>query len=224
MRDNITAMGRGETWFEGATPSAADIADDSFLDYCGETKVFEDYNWNDRGIKSCRLGKRQVVCRLVRNTSGITLYGKRLVRLDMTNPNKVSGYAENTGLECYPTDEFLPATGVPNGDLFWIVIKGPAVVLTGMNGADFGTTSFTAGQVLGGLTTSGTSTATGTTASAGRLSGFIVTAATMTTTTQQLDLLNFATNWVGKAISAMTSGQTNADCLIDVRRDKAGWP
>lgn len=218
MRDNITTPGRGETWFMGDT---VDTSQD-LSNFLGFTKVFEDYKWDDRGIKSNRLGGRQVVCRLVKNASGITLYGKRLAQLDPANPNQVLGYANTTGGECYPIDEFLPATGVPSGDLFWIVIKGPAVVLTPMTGAGFATTSIAAGDALGSLTTAGASTQTGTTATAGRVAGFAVAAAT--TAGQFTDLLNFAINWVGKAISARTSGETNADLLIDVRRDKAGWP
>jgi hypothetical protein len=219
MRDNISTPARGETWYQGGTIDTDNLA---AVEREGDTKIFEDVDWsNTAGVKPHRSG-RKVVCRLVRNMSGITLYGKRLVTLDPTNPGRVTGFADTTAEECYPTDEFLPAAGVPNGDLFWIVISGPAVVLTPMTGAEFGATSIVAGDRIISLTTSGASTAAGTTGVPGRAAGFVFVAST--TIAQMTDLVNLATNHVGRAMSAKTSGQTNSDLLIDVKRGGGGYP
>lgn len=219
MRDNITTPERGQTWYNGDTPDGNDT---SFENVIGCTKVFEDVKWGDRGIKPSRTGQRSVVCRLLRNVSGITVYAKDLVQVDPTNPNHILGRARTTGQKCYPVDEFLPATGCPNNDLCWVVVKGPAIISTPMNGADFSTASIAAGAILAALTTSGGSTTAGTTASAGRVAGFAIVAAT--TVAQFTDLLNVAVNTVGMAMSAITSGQTNADILVDVGAERAGWP
>jgi hypothetical protein len=218
-RDNLSTPNRGETWYEGRTIDTNNLLG---VEVEGSTKIFEDITWGDRGVKGYRTGIRGVVCRLVRNMSGTTLLPKRLVVLDPTNPNRVKGYADTTALECYPVDEFLPAGGVANGDLFWIVIKGPAVCLTPMNGGVFGNTSINAGDSLCSLTTSIASTQTGTTAEIGRVATFVVVAAT--TIAQFTSLINFGLNNFGRAMSAKTSGQTNADILVDINRDKGGYP
>lgn len=218
-RDNISTPNRGETMYQGVTP---DLNDLKFAEIEGITKVFEDITWNAAGVKPARTGDRMVVCRLVRNMSGVTLYAKRLVQIDPTNPNRVTGYADTSALECYPVDEFLPAAGVPPGDLFWIVIKGPAMCLTPMDGGPFGNTSIAAGDRLQSLTTTGGSTGAGTTAKAGRVATFVVVAAT--TAGQFSDIINHVTNYIGRAMSAKTSGQTNADILVDIKRETNGYP
>lgn len=218
-RDNVSTPERGMTLYNGQVIDTSNL---QYIEYEGQTKIFEDKNWGDRGVKSDRLNGREVVCRLVRNMSGQTLYGKRLVQLDPTNPGRVLGYSNTLAGEAYPVDEFLPAAGVPHGDLFWIVIKGPAVILTPMTGAEFQSTQITAGQVLVAGTTSAASTAAGTTGSAGRIGGFNAVAAT--TAGQFTDILNYAVNWIGRAISAATSGNTNTGILVDVKRGGAGYP
>ncbi|HUR52948.1 MAG TPA: hypothetical protein VMZ71_02370, partial [Gemmataceae bacterium] len=185
----------------------------------GETKVFEDKLWTAQGVKGERNQSRSVTCRLVRNVSGVTLYAKTLVVLDPTNPNRVTGRATTLfQLDTYPVDEFLPATGVPTGDLFWIVVGGPAKVLTPMTGAEFNATSIAAGDLIGAATTNGGSTAAGSTVPAGRAAGPLLVNVALTTNTQYAQLIRDIRGGIGMAMSAMTSGQTNADMLIDV-----GW-
>ncbi len=214
-RDNTTPFGRGETFFNGGTVDAT-----SGFEYEGMVKVFEDVLYSASGVKTGRgvhADGKKVACRIVRNTSGIVLYPKRLVQIDPANPGQVLGNQVVNFGEAFPVDEFLPASGVPNNDLFYIVIGGPALVLTPLTGAEFISTSIAAGALIGAGTTNGGSTATGTTAAAGRGVGIPAFGA-LTTTAQFVDLTNVCINYVGKAISAMTSGQTNADMLVDVRR------
>lgn len=215
-RDNVSTPERGSTWYNGRTIDTNNLEG---VELEGQVKVFEDINWGDTGVKSAR-SARKVVCMLVRNLSGITLYGKRLVTLNPTT-QRITGNADTLAEECFALDEFLPATGVPNGDLCWVVISGPAIVKTPMTGAEFITTSIAAGDILVALTTSGASTAAGTTATAGRLAGVSLTA--LTTVAQGLAVVQHAVNNIGKAMSAATSGQTNSDLLVDVGRPRNMW-
>lgn len=213
-RSNVPPFERGSTWYNGRT---IDTNNYEGVELEGRTCIFEDKNLSSTGpVKSDRT-TRQVTCRLVRNVSGITLYAKRLVQLDPTNPGRVTGYQNVLFGECYPVDEHLPATGVPHGDLFWIVVGGPALVLTSFDGAGFNATSIVAGDQLGALTTAN-STGSGTTGVAGRAAAVLAVNVALTTNTQYNELLRYATGWFGRAMSAKTSGNTNADILVDV-----GW-
>lgn len=218
MRDNISTPGRGETWYEGETPDTANLKG---VELEGQVKVFEDINWGDRGIKSYR-SARPVVCRLVRNMSGITLLPKRLVQLDPANNyNRVTGYAATLASYAVPVDEFLPATGVPNGDLFWVVVAGPATILTPVAGATFDNGNINKGDIVNAATAAA-STGTGTTGVAGRITGVSIGA--FTTAAQFQLLRDVAANMVGRALSARTTGETNADLLVDVcTKPGAGW-
>lgn len=215
-RENVSTPERGSTWYNGRT---IDTNNYEGTELEGQIKVFEDINWGDYGVKSSR-SARKVVCMLVRNTSGQTLYGKRLVTLDPTT-RRITGYADTLAEEAFPLDEFLPSTGLLTGDMGWVVVSGPAIVLTPMTGAEFITTSIAAGDPLVAMTTSGASTAAGTTGSAGRLAG--VSLAALTTAAQGLAVINHAINCLGKAMSAATSGQTNAALLVDVGRPRNMW-
>lgn len=216
-RDNEAPFGRGETFFGQSPLVAADAT--SGYEWQGMVKVFEDVLYSVTGVKTGRNvngdGKK-VACRVVRNTSGVVLFASRLVQIDPANPGQVLGNQVVNFGEAFPVDEFLPAAGVAINDLFYIVIGGPALVLTPMTGAEFISTSIAAGALIGAGTTNGGSTAAGSTAPAGRGCGISIIA--LTTAAQFLDLSNICINYVGKAISAMTSGQTNSPMLVDVRR------
>lgn len=214
-RDNDTMLGRGETYYAGATIDTNNLQG---VEREGDTKIFEDKLWSAQGVKGERNQSRSVCCRLVRNLSGVTLFAKTLVVLDPSNPNRVTGRARVLFEECYPVDEFLPATGVPNGDLFWIVLSGPAKILTPMSGAEFNGVSIALNDFIGAATTNGGSTAAGSTVPAGRLATILPVNVALTTNVQYAQLIRDVTGWVGRAMSAMTSGQTNADLLVDV-----GW-
>ena len=88
---------------------------------------------------------KDVVRRLVKNDSGITLNGKLLVQLDGTG-TKIKGYAINGIVttiaaaggsiegahlgDVYPLDEYLPSAGLADGDWGYIVVKGSAICIT----------------------------------------------------------------------------------------------
>jgi hypothetical protein len=147
---------------------------------------------------------RRVRCRCVRNVAAAALLPKRLVTFQKSGVYygaRVDGYLTTVGDRGFPVDEFLPAAGVPVNDLFWIVVRGPATVLTDL--ASLGATITVGDAVLGQTAvTSGATTA-------GRV--IPLPGATSGSTLQ-----NEVINRVGYALSAKTTNNTNADLLVEV--------
>lgn len=203
-RDDAPPFGRGEY----STQSGA------FDHLLGKEWVFEDIDYalssTNVGAKKFRTGM-QVTCRLVRNDSAAALLPKRLVTFSTAAGEYVQvvdGYACVTAARAYPVDEFLPAAGVPSLGYFWIVVKGPCLVLTPLAGTEFnGEVSL--GSVMVALTaaTSGATTA-------GRVAVQNITGSSAAT--DYSFILDQAENFVGRAMTAKTTGNTNADLLIDV--------
>lgn len=141
--------------------------------------------------------------RVVRNRSGATLSGKRLVQYAATagkHEIEVSGYAATNSVKCHVIDEFLNANGVPDKDLFYVVVEGPTLVKTSLEG---GATNVVAvGDRLHALTAATTGATT-----AGRVQPAILTGATAPLVAQIGAI-------VGQALSAKTTANTNADLLI----------
>jgi hypothetical protein len=173
----------------------------------GREFVFEDINPNPNGGANGQRTGEYVTCRLVRNVSGATLLPKRLVKFDTTAGrygSRVIGYSTLTAESSYPIDEYLPATGVPNNALFYIVVSGPALVLTDLAGG--ANNVFTVGQLLVALTAATTGATT-----AGRVAPIDLTGATAALGGQIIGRL-------GRALTARTTGNTNADLLVDITR------
>ncbi len=195
---------RGETFYNGGTIDSNNLGG---VNLEGKIYEFEDddlYNAGLPGARPARSG-RLVKCMIVRNVAAIALLPKRLVTLKKTGTKylgQIDGYVTTTADRCYPLDEFLPAAGVPINDLCYIVIEGPATVLTDLAGAD--NDNFAVGGVVVGLTaaTSGCTTA-------GRPAPQDLTGATALLGAQ-------IQNRIGRALSAKTTANTNADLLIDV--------
>jgi hypothetical protein len=202
---------RGTTWYDG---SSIDTTNYGGINLEGTIWEFEDtspleFPANTGGARTSRTG-RPVRCMIVRNVSGITLLPKRLVTLQTAGTDgkfligRVDGYVTTDGQEGYPVDEYLPSTGVVNGDLFWVVIDGPALVITDLAGGV--NNSINVGDVLTGLTAA-TSQAT----TAGRVKKQVLTGATAPLAVEVM-------NRIGRALSAKTTAQTNNDILVDVRK------
>ena len=160
---------------------------------------------------------RPITAILLRNTSGLTLLGKRLGQLDRT-----AGYAMTKNVDGYSTtlgnqgvvviDSFLPSTGVADDDIFWGIIAGPASILVPLAGADMnGDIAVNAPLV------SSTGTTTGATTS-GRVSNVTVTAATAGNTLNGYDGFKMAYAVLGRAMSARTTQETTAGTEILVDR------
>ena len=104
----------------------ADVTSTQGVSFVGAVKEFLDAN-PTTGVK---LSNNTVKCKAVRNTSGAAILPGAVVKLDPADLlNGCTGAADNTsGLILAVADEYLPAAGVAIGDIFWVVLAGPATV------------------------------------------------------------------------------------------------
>lgn len=199
-RDEAPPFDRGETYYGGATIDSNDLQGVSLE---GMEFEFEDRDYSVQGAKTARTNRR-VRVRVVRNVSGAALLPKRLVRFQKTAGvygARVDGYTRLPAERGFPVDEWLPTAGVPANDLFYIVVRGPAVVITSLTdmGADIAV-----GDRVAAITAA-TSGAT----SSGRIT--VLGGATSGTSLAEEIL-----NGVGYALTARTTGNTNSDVLLEV--------
>ncbi len=146
-----------------------------------------------------------VKVRICRNNSGQVLLGKRAAKFNLVAGSvsdvDVAGYCDVTAERAYIIDDLLPPAGVPNGDLFYVVLEGPVLGRTSLIAAD--ANAFAVGDYLHAQTAVTTGATT-----AGRVGAALLTGAT---SVLGLNLLNI----VGRAMSAKTTANTNVDVLID---------
>ncbi len=180
----------------GATYGAADNTVATWLE--GREYLHED-NTYGTGLN--------VRLRICRNNSGAVLAPKRSVKYNLTagkGKTDVAGYSTVTAEKSGIVDEFLASTGVPSGDLFYVVIEGPCLAKT--SSAASAENSIAVGDALH-ATTGATTGAT----TAGRVAEALFTGATAV-------LAGQIRNVIGTAMSAMTTSQTNTDILINAGR------
>lgn len=154
----------------------------------------------------------------LRNRSGVTLYGKRHVTLDVTTAGltgvtDIKGYCDT--LAEGPSvliDEFLATNGVADKDICWCVISGLALTLTPETGAAFNGDIAVGADLVGATAASSTGSTTG-----GRVSNVTFTNATAGNTSNGYDGYRMARNFLGTALSARTTGETSTDLLMRVR-------
>jgi len=126
--------------------------------WVGAVKTFPDVNPTTGAVRS----NRMKTCVAVRNTSGVAVLPKRVVRFATGTAgaglfSTVDGYAAVAGDERVGVaDEYLPATGVANNDVFWVTVEGPTEVSHALSG-----TEVAVGDRLAAITaaTSGATTA-----------------------------------------------------------------
>jgi hypothetical protein len=214
-RQENPPFGRGETYYGVNPPSTGQPSLNDALQEEGAEWYFNDIVWtNPPGVVGARAARTNRLnrCRVVRNVSGTTLLPKRLVNLQLNGTDgryyegRVDGYSAAPAQRAYPLDEFLGATtGLPNLDLGWITIEGPAMVQTDLAAiASINVGDIVVANNAGGATASGTTSTTG-----GRVTNQSLTGATA-------PLANQIMNFVGRALSALTTSQTGTDLLIDV--------
>lgn len=211
---------RGGTW----NPNCASTSTDG-QEYEGREYWFDDLNYASTASVKPRRSNRQVKCRVVRNacttaaagepTTG-NLQPKRIgVFKNDNTATKINGYcafgittAPANMLQPVPIDEFLPVAGVVPGDLFYVVVEGPAIVTTGLSMGP------SLDIAVGDVVVAKTAVTSGATTS-GRLESALYTG----NGTSQ-GLVWTALNNIGRALSACTSGATSAtvsvDCLVNV--------
>lgn len=161
-----------------------------------------------------RLSGRTILAVALRNESGLTLYGKHLARLTRTAGysllESVDGYAAALAeKDVVIIDPGLATGGVADDDIFWGIIGGPTTILTPEDGSAFN------GNIAVGEPLVGATAATTGTSVAGRVSNVVHQAATAGDTTAALQAFKMAANLIGYALSARTTGETNADLLIN---------
>ena len=201
-RNENPPFARGETYYNGETIDTNNLGG---INLEGAEWVFEDVHAST-GV--ARTG-RPVRCRVVRNSSGINLLPKRLAKFEdgaLEHGSRVDGYAINSAANTpeagYPIDEYLPAAGVPTNDLFWVVIEGPATVITSI--ADLTAAVLGIGDWAVAVTAA-TSQAT----TAGRIITQLLSGATA-------PLAANVQNRVGRALSGAVTTSTATDVVLDV--------
>lgn len=202
-------FGRGETYYNIFASSTQNTNDGTNFE--GREFWFEDQNWGATtpGAKPTRSGQF-VKCRIVRNIASFALLPGRLANLALTpNANgvyggQVDGYASTLAQRAYPIDEFLPAAGVQPNDLFFVVVEGPAAILT-----DLATLS--PAISVGDKVIAQTAVTSGAT-TAGRIVDISANTGSATAIAQD------ALGYLGHAMSAATANQTNTSILVDMGR------
>lgn len=197
---------RGKTWHFGKA-QALDTTNayGSTVVEEGQRMDFIDAAPASGGVASSRSGRR-LTCLLVRNVSGITLEAKRVVTWQAGfRGRRVDGYCKaNNENVAGVVDDLIGAQGVPNHDLFWLMVEGPALVKTSLAGN--AENSFAADARVCALTAANSTGAT----TAGRITPLVATS-------NATDALTLALNYIGFAMSARTTGQTNTDTLVDLK-------
>lgn len=174
-------------------------------------KVFT-YHPRDKNATSVQgaLTGRQLKIVALRNTLGAALQGKRLVLMSTaggyTSVEDVVGYSATHGAaNVVAVDPYLSSSGCADDDIFWGILEGVTTLKTPTVGADF------KGDIaVGSPLVASTGTTTGST-SEGRVCNVTLPGTTGATTALQQAL-----NAVGTALSAKTTGNTDADILVSM--------
>ena len=198
---------RGKTLLDGN--SNRTLTATMATDREGSLLEFDDVDPTVTSGAKTKRSNRRVTCMLVRNAAAAAILGKRVVKWKSGQRGKqIDGYCASTNEACAGiSDEFLGSSGCPVNDLFWITVKGPTLILTPLEGD--ATNVVSVDDLLGALTaaTSGATTS-------GRVRVNALTATSTATTDGSFG--NVLMNSFGRAMSAKTTANTNADLLVDV--------
>lgn len=136
---------RGEIYDPAAAGNV--LAPNNPLQTIGREWDFQDINLLSTSRPKPQRSGNDVTCRLMKNTSGVVLYPKRIVTIDPDNPGYATGLAAvgNADDLCAIVDEYIPSTGVPINSLFWAVVEGRGLMVTD---ATASTVSITAGMFI----------------------------------------------------------------------------
>lgn len=176
-------------------------------EFLGKIFEIEDRNYaSTNTVKPLRSNARRKVM-AVRNTSGATLHRMRLFTMDINGVLGITdadGYAFAAGVQrAYPSDEFLSASlGIPDDDVFWMVVEGPAKCLSGA--AADGTEIISDGEAV--IAKAGTSAVH---ADAGRVVAISQSATNLSAASH--------INLVGYALGATLTTQVDTAILINIR-------
>jgi hypothetical protein len=119
---NEPPFGRG-VYQPFATGVAA--AEQAFYGVLGQEWEFDDVLWDTGGNGPPTIrSSAKVRVRLVKNNTGSAILPKKACKIDPANAGSVTALCSATNDEAYPADEFLPAAGVPDKGVFWVVTRG----------------------------------------------------------------------------------------------------
>lgn len=148
----------------------------------------------------------------VRNVSGITLTPGMVVTFQAAfHKRRVDGYSRITAQVCAGiVDDRLPAAGVRNGDLFWLMRKGHSRYRTLVAGDTIGIGDNLYAQTAANSTATSAAAENGHLICSTSLATFGATAAT------DGSMVRMYSNRLGTALEAATSGETNTLKGIDL--------
>ncbi len=140
---------RGTTFYGGATIDTNDLGGANLE---GQEFEFEDLVTATVGSTKIARSGHKVRCRVVRNSGSAAILPKTITGFTTsttagTYGTKATGTVAAGGVG-YPVDEQLPAAGVPVGDLFYVVVGGPALISPASGGW---TVTIAANDVLSAL-------------------------------------------------------------------------
>lgn len=116
-------FGRGQTL--GITVKMYESENGDGSNVVGTRKVFRD----ESPITGAILSNRTVECIAVKNTSGSALLPGSVAKFkDSAILSEVDGLATTSTALMGIVDEYLPAAGVADGEVFWLVVRGPSTV------------------------------------------------------------------------------------------------
>lgn len=201
---------RGKTFYGGRT---IDTSNYEGIQLEGQTVIFAAMKAPDGSPVQPQYDGGDVEAVIVRNVSGVALAPKQLVSFSASSNGRVDGYTDITAeAVAGVVDPRLPAAGVPNGDLFYLIVRDKnCLVKTPIVG-------WTGDIAIGAVVYAQTAAAsTGTTA--GRVLGWNTAGTFANATANVTDgtLFNLLLNNIGRAKSARTTGETSADLLIDLQ-------
>jgi len=205
MADNVAPLpGRGKTLLSGAGRTLSATGAASKLE--GLCKKFNDRDSTATAYNHVR-SQKTVKMMLVRNVSGIALASKAVVKWATGYRNRrVGGYCSvNFEEVAGVVDEFIGSAGVPNNDLFWLAVSGPALLRKSL--AASAECVIAEGQVLVALTAASSQAAT-----AGRILPFAATS-------DVTSIGSVALNRIGRALSASTTAQTGGSATPNILVD-----
>lgn len=201
-RGNKIPFPRGRSAAQGTTIDSGDLQG---VHLEGQIVYLPDTDPSDTKV---RRSQTDVVARVVRNASGISLLPKRIVQYQAAYWGKrVDGYIKATTTPVAGVvDDHLPSTGVQNNDLFYLIVGGPCLVKT----TNTTIVASTQGNPWIGAVTSGASTAdVSGSHDSGGITGFAETSN-----------VTFATHWlrnkIGVGLSAKVAANTNQDVLVSI--------
>lgn len=210
-------FGLGKT-YNGGTQSidvSSSYANAGGVPLEGLEAQFDDVLVNVGSPNSAPRSADVVKARLVRNASGVTLYGGYLVTYASGQRLKrVNGYARQTATEVAGVvDPLLGTTGVRDGDLFWLIEEGVVDLKTDVANS---ATDFASGDPLVAATAAA---ANATTTNVTNVAGKVAKYPASFTATQTTDgtASSYDRNCFGVAMSAAATNSTNTALRVHVK-------